>query len=56
MTTALRIAKTRFFVIQPAQPNPQTSSTSCLFEDDSDDDEFVGFMNDLTHHRGGGNQ
>lgn len=42
---------------QPPQPadNPQPSSTSDLFEEDSDE-EFHGFMDNLTHRRGGGSQ
>ena len=42
---------------QPPQPadNPQPSSTSDVFEEDSDE-EFHGFMDDLTHRRGGGSQ
>ena len=44
----------------PAKPvatdNPQPPSTSYLFNEDSEDDEFIGFVNDLTQRRGGGDQ
>ena len=42
---------------QPPQPaaNPQPSSASGLSEEDSDE-EFHGFMDGLTHRRGGGRQ
>ena len=39
-----------------ATDNPQPPSTSCHFEEDSEDDEFTGFVSDLTQNRGVGDR